>query len=319
MVWIANLLWSIGCLPWLAMVLSAKPTRGENLTGIHVVTGPAALPAALAAALHLLLARDMLGGWTWLGFGALPGHWVAMLALPIVATDRRHGTAVKAFAALAWASIGALGNPLASAPWLPWLGFAPIVVLGFAVYGAALRSPVRRVVSRLPIARGGRPPSEWELSQAEFQRGEWRRLPPEAGLDQLLPFVRSFAPEVKDECLRRIAARTDLAGAMAAALASDDDSTVLHYVVHHYPRPRRELAAAMSERLDRELARWTTVMARPDGASKWFGNLVGVLDAGVAVLRDGGNVEAPLRRWAHALADHPEYRALGRQVGKYLR
>ena len=119
--------------------------------------------------------------------------------------------------------------------------------------------------------------------------------------------------------LRRIAARTDLAGAMAAALASDDDSTVLHYVVHHYPRPRRELAAAMSERLDRELARWTTVMARPDGASKWFGNLVGVLDAGVAVLRDGGNVEAPLRRWAHALADHPEYRALGRQVGKYLR
>lgn len=319
MIWIANLLWLIGCLPWLAMIVSARPTRGENLTGIHIVTAPAALPAAIAAALHVLLARDVLGVFAWLGIAALPGYWVAMLALPIVATERKHGPTVKVGAVLAWASIGTLGNSLETAGWLPWLGFAPIATLGFAVYGMAVRRPLMRMLSRLRVGRRTPPPSEWELSQAEFQRREWRQLAPEPTLDQLLAFVRSLAPEVRHECLRRIASHPELAGAMATSLRTNSDSNVLHYLVHQYPLPRRDLAPAMTERLGRELERWTALRARPDGAREWFGDVVGLLDAGVAILRDGGDVRGPLARWARVLADHPDYRRLGHQVTKNLR
>ncbi len=318
---LANILWLVGSLPLLAMVLSARPTRGENLTAFHLVTGPAALPPAIAAALHLWLARDVLGCAVWFGWLAVPGAWVSLLAMPAIATERRRAVMTKGIAVSSLVGIGALGNPVHGAPWLVWVGFAAVVALGAAAYAIAAQLPLRRLAARFAASR--RPPGyldPWQQGQAEFQRTEWQRLPAEPSVARLLEFVRAFAPEVKAASLDRLASRTRLDEEISALLREQGgDSNVLHYVVHHYPRSRRGLDVAMHHRLEREFDHWTAFLATAEEPRHWTGNLLAILEAGLAITKDGGDVRAPLERWQRSLAKVPSLLAIAKELGKHLR
>jgi len=312
--WFATFLWLVGSLPWFAMLWSARPTRGENMTGIHLVLGPAALPPTIAMALHLFVGP--FGHFGWLLGLLLPGVWIGLLALPAMATDRRRGVAWKVAGTTALLAIGAAGSRFDPAPWLPWIGFVLVAVLGVTCYGAIgwawLRPRLRR------FGRAANEPSGWEVQQAGFQRQQWERTAPTT-VEQLLPFCRSFAPDVRASCLQQLAARPDLDAALATCLSTRDDTDALHYFVHHYPRPRRTMAAAVGARLASEHERWAELLAKSDDATRWLGNVVPVLDAGIAVLRDGGDVRAPLARWRDTLVANPRYRPLGKQIAKYLK
>lgn len=318
---LANILWIAGSMPLLAMVLSAKPTRGENLTAFHLVTGPAALPPAIAAALHLWLARDTLGHAVWFGWLAIPGAWVSLLAMPAIATARRGAIVTKGIAVSSLVAIGALGNPVHGAPWFVWIGFATVVALGAAAYGVAAQLPLRRLAARFAASR--RPPGHldpWQQGQAEFQRTEWRGLPADPSVARLLDFVRAFAPEVKAASLDRLAGRPHLDEEVSALLAErGGDSNLLHYVVHHYPRSRRGLAAAMQHRLEQEHDHWTAFLATAAEPHSWTGNLLSILEAGLAVAKDGGDLRAPLERWQRSLAAVPRLRAVAKELARHLR
>lgn len=310
--WFAQFLWLVGSLPWLAMLLSAKPTRGENLTGIHLVLGPAALPPAIALALFLVVGP--FGWFAALPWALLPGIWLTLAALPAIATGPRRIRTWKAVGVTALLSVGAVGARVDAAPWLPWIGFVVVAACGVASYatiGKAWLGP------RLRRASASREPSEWEIGQAEFQRKEWAKAAPTT-VATLLPFCRSLAPDVRAECLQKLAAHPDLDAELGTGLARRDEFDALHYLVHHYPRPRRTMARAVNERLADEHRRWAPLLSRRDDETRWLGNIVPLLDAGVAVLKDGGDVREPLARWRDTLVANPRYRPLGQQIAKYL-
>lgn len=329
MAWFANILWLGGSLPLLAMLVAARPTRGENLTAAHLVTGPAALPPTIAAAIFLWLTRDTLGLPAWLGLLSLPGYWVAMLALPLAATGRRRAWLYKSAGLMGFAGPGLLGNGALLAAWVPWLGYAVLASFAGIVYGLAAPHLWRRVLPhvlpdvlhRFFLARRRRheEPSSFELSQATWQRERWQLVSASATVDELLAFARAFAPEVKAASLERLAAHPELADSLAKSIVSGRDSDALHYLVHHYPRSRHELAPALSTRLDQLQAIWSKAFCRAAEPPHLPGGLGGLFDASIAVLRDGGDLRAPLERWQTLLASRPDYLGVAKELARHLR
>ncbi|MEZ6018166.1 MAG: hypothetical protein R3F49_23880 [Planctomycetota bacterium] len=321
------MIWLIGSLPLLAMLLAARPTRGENLTAAHLVTGPAALPPTLAAALFLWVVRDALGLAAWLGLACLPGYWVAMLALPLTATSPRHAWSSKAAGLLGFAAPAVLGNGAALGDWVPWLGFAAIVGLAAWVYGLAgpyvLRPVWQRLAPRLmrnlrAQERREGPPSNFERSQATWQRERWQHVTQSASVDELLPFVRAFAPEVKAASLERLAAHANLTESLERSIIRGGNSDPLNYLVHHYPRSRRELAPAMTARLEQVHGTWTEAARNTTKPPEVPEGLINLLDASIAVLRDGGELRPSLAKWKALLASRPDYRGVSKELTRLM-
>lgn len=316
---LANLLAVISGGLLVVLAVTAKPTRGENLMGFHLVTTPLGLAQGTAALLGLL-AHGVEPTWLgWLAGLLLPGYAFALLALPFVCLDRRGATLARAAVLLAvLATFAVVDGPFVTA----WASVAGAAVI--AVYGAIavallakwwLGPKLRRMVQFHQPAG----PDEWQLKQGEWQRGQWQQVPADATAGRLLEFVRAFAPEVKAQSLQRLAALPDLLAQIAHLLRTSTNSDAPHYVVHHWPGRRSDLAGAMRDHLDLMLADARKRLQRDRGPNPFLGNYAGSLDAAIAVQQDGGDVREALQRWHDFLAAVPQHREMARQLVRYLR
>lgn len=321
MPWIADGILLLCAGPLVAMALTARPTRGENLVGAHLITGPLAIGMALAWALHLLAAPlpsvlvNVLLALNW------PGYVVAMTFLPLAACGGRRARWIKGACALAPSFPPLLGHGPQLHPLAPWVGAAGVLAYG-AGGSLMLARPfwrrLRRWMARV-LPSGPRPLSDFDQRLAAQQRERWQRLSPDASVSDLLGFARSQAPEVLQTCLARLAAHPDLTTAIADLLQAQDPDDVLHYVVHHYPRPRRELAAATNSMLATMRTNWLERLRADPSPRPWTGNVVPALEVGIAVLHDGGDVRAELGTWQRELASLPPLAGLARELARLVR
>jgi hypothetical protein len=316
---LANLLAVISGALLVVLAVTAKPTRGENLMGFHLVTTPLGLAQALAVLLGLC-AHGVEPAWLgWLAGLLLPGYGFAMLALPFACFDRRGVTPARAAVLLGvLATFAVVDGPFVTA-WASSVGAGLVAVYGgIAVAMAAnwwLGPKLRRMVQFHRPAG----PDEWQQKQGEWQRGQWQQVPADATAGRLLAFVRAFAPEVKAMSLQRLAALPDLLEQIAHLLRTSATSDAPHYVVQHWPGRRADLAGAMRDHLDLMLADAKQRLRNDRGPNPFLGNYAGSLDAAIAVQQDGGDVHAALQRWHDFLASVPSHRQMAKQLVRYLR
>ncbi len=320
MLMLANLLLLLAGVALLLVVVPARPTRGENMMGFHLVVIPIALGMTLALALGIAVAwpAEPVSGW-WLGL-ALPGHLVGLVVLIFACYDRRGAHLAKLAALATGLGAAATIDGHMIAPTVQFVGGGIVAAVGAITYGSLLWWGVvprlRRFVARR--ASSGQL-DDFQLGLAQQDRERWQRVGADASLEQLLAYTRSYAADVKEQSIARIAAWPELDTAMAVLLRSKGAEHALFFITHQYPHNRAGLGAAMSDLLDREGAQWekrARAAARPDFR---LDNIMDRLDGGIAVLRDGGAVGASLRRWQQLLASLPHYDKLAREIGKYLR
>ena len=321
MTWIAELLLLLAGAPLVLFALSARsPQRPENFTGAHMITGPMAIGMALAWALHLFAAplpstwANVLLALTW------PGFVVTLTLLPLAAHARRRAWAAKLGCVLAAAAILLLGHGAALHQTMPWLGAAGIALLGVGGTLVVAQPWLRRLRPALGgfVPSGPRAPSSFDAKQSAWQREQWQQLPSDAGVPALLAHTRSLAPDVRQACLARLAARDDLTTAVAALLESAEPEGVLHYVAHDYPRPRAPLAAATAAMLARVRTKWVVRLRNAPDPRPWTGEVVPALECGMVVLRAGGDVRAELEAWQRELATLPPLADLAKQLAGEL-
>lgn len=316
---LANLLAVISGGVLVALAITAKPTRGENLMGFHLVTAPIGLAQALAVLLGLC-AHGAEPVWLgWLAGLLLPGYAFAMLALPFACFDRRGAMPARALVLLGvLATLAAVDGPFVT-PVVHTVGVGLV-----AAYGAVACSllawwwlgPKLRRMVRFHQPAGL---DEWQQKQGAWQREQWQQVPANAPASHLLAFVRAFAPEVKATSLQRLAALPDLLEQIAHLLRTSTTSDAPHYVVHHWPGRRADLAGALCDHLDLMLADAQQRLRQDRGPNPFLGNYAGSLDAAIAAQQDGGDVRAALQRWHDFLAAVPSHREMARQLVRYLR
>jgi hypothetical protein len=303
----------------LLLTLGARPTRGENLTAAHLVTGPMAIVFTIgvgivswAAPLPSALALVVLGL-------LAPGAIVGLTFLPLAAYGGRHARIVKAAAAVVVAAPFLLGHGAAVHTLLPWVGAAVLAAVGIAGTWFVLELPLRRLRARFALRRGPAQPSEWEDSQAAWQRGEWAKVPPDATVAALLPHARALAPDVQAACHERLAAHPELDAALAAALRGEETSDALWYLTHHYPRARQPFAAPMRELLARRRANWPDRLRADSHPRPWTGDVMAALECAAAVLLAGGDVRAELLAWHAEFTTMPKFRDIAKGIERLLK
>lgn len=303
----------------LLMTLGARPTRGENFTAAHLVTGPIAIAfvagavlVQIAAPLPTTVANVVLGV-------AWPGLIVAMTFLPLAASSRRHALVLKSAAPLIVGAPFLLGHGHLLHPALPWLGAGVLTLVGAFGNFVVVGDPLRRWISRKVNSLQPRQPSEWERNQAEWQRGEWRKVPADAPVVALLAHARSLAPDVREACHARLAAHPELEAGLVAALRSEHPGDALHYLTRDYPRSRGEFAAALNELLARLRRTWPKRLRDDSHPNPWTGDLIPAFDCAIAVLVAGGDTRAELRAWQAELAAMPKFQGAAKELARWLK
>lgn len=295
----ANLLLILSGLPLLLMTLTAKHTGPEGPVGAHMVTAPLALGQALALGLGIGAGRlAPLGLPTPLLWLMLPGLVVSLTVLPITALGRRRrglsrlgvcaavlGGGLTLDGSGLLQGIGALG-PLANS------------LVGYGMLSALWLQSVRNQVvhARAEVERQ----STFEQEQAQWQLGEWQKLPAAAAPWQLIQFTHSFHADVKTQCLQRLGALPDLEAAMQQLLGTGWAEHALPYLRDHYPRSRAPLAPALSAFLLQECERWTSSLRGPQPGS-WYANLQKHIEVAELCAGDGGDVRQAMQQWATML------------------
>lgn len=313
---LADGLLALGGISLLVLVAPARPVRPEGLVGLHLITAPIAL-ALTAAVACVWFAAPRPWPWAWANVllpCSLPGLAVVVTVLPFAAFQRRGAALAKLGAVAVVLAMAAFahGNAIAA-------GVAPAAAGLLAAFGLAgscgIAAPLwqfvrRRLPCRLHLGRRAAPPSAWQLAEAAAQRAQWAEAAAHADVPTLLAFARSFAPEVRQQCLDRLARRPDLAVALAGCLRGPEPGDALHYVRHDYPRSRAELGPMVAAML---AARLGSASAPTDFLT------FAALDCGIAVLRDGGDVRHELAAWQQRLQARPESAAAAKALRRALR
>jgi hypothetical protein len=319
MLLIGSLLCAIAGVMLLGISLAGRPTRGENLVGSHLVTGPGAIAFTLGAILVQVAcplptnAANVTLGLLW------PAILVGVTFLPLASYTRRGAVAAKVAMVVVVAAPFLLGHGGRVHPSLAWLGAGVLATLGLTNLWALVGYRMRRWLA--PLWRLGRAPqpSEWERNQAAWQRGQWQQVPADASVAMLLCHARSLAPDVRAACHARLAAHADFEPGIAAALRSEQPGQALWYVTHHCPRSPSTFAAPVRELLARLRATWPERLRHDPHPRPWAGDLIDALDCATAVLLAGGDVRAELQAWQQELATMPKFARLAKQLGRWLR
>ena len=314
MLLLADVLLALGGLAFSVLVVTARPVRPEGFVGLHLITVPIAL--VLTAAVGCVWFATPLP-WRWANVllpCLLPGLAVALTVLPYAAFQRRGAALAQLGAVLVVLAAFAFAHGSAVAPGLATAAACLLAAVGLAgSFGIA--APLwqlvrRRLPLRLRRRRRAALPSAFELAEAEVQRAQWALAAAHADVPTLLAFARSFAPEVRQQCLDRLARRPDLAVALAGCLRGPEPGDALHYVRNDYPRSRAELGPMVAAML----------AARLDSASAPTDFLTfAALECGITVLRDGGDVRRELAAWQQRLQASPEAAAAAKVLRRELR
>lgn len=295
---VANLLLVVTGFLFVLLTLSSKRTGPEGPVGFHMVTAPLALGQAIGLALAIGSGALSPLGPVAPQYLALPGLAVGLTVLPFGAFDRRHRLPVR------FAAVAAVAGPLLAANASGAVQIAGgVLALLPALFGYGLLLVLFVRAQKRQIARAQAEvsrQSEFESSQAAWQRGEWAKLPANAELWQLIQFTHSFDPEVKAQCHQRIAALPDLPAAMQELLGTGWAEHALSYLRDFYPQSRAPLAPALSAFLVKEADRWRSSLQGTNPGS-WYANLLTYVQVAELCAKDGGDVREGMRAWAAML------------------
>lgn len=302
----------------LVFTLGGRPRNGEAFVGAHLVTGPVAIVFVLGAILVQVAAplpstaANVALGLAW------PGAIVGLTILPLTAYQRRGARFTKAVTPLLVAAPFAMGHGADLHVALPWCGASALALVGLGGSHVLLAWPLQRLFHRFTRRFATRQPSEWERSQADWQRSQWQQLPSDASVPILLGHARSLAPDVRTDCHARLAAHPELDAGIAAALLGEHPSDALWYVAHHYPRERAKLAGPLNELLSRLRTTWPRRLREDPHPNPWTGDLIPAFDCAIAVLAAGGDTRAELSAWQRELAALPKFQKTAKELGRWL-
>lgn len=285
----------------LALVQFACFTRGggpEGPVGAHMVTGPFAILAAVALGLGLASGVPAAFPAGLPGALALPGLVVGLTALPITALSPRHRT-LSRLGVLAPFAGGFLlfAEPTA----LQIVGCVGVLATSLVGYGMLLALFVQNERNRARAAVHEREQmDEFAKSQAAYQLGEWRKLPVDAELWQLIQFTHGFHPGVTAECHARIAALPGLEGEMKKLLGTGWAEHSLSYLRDHYPLPLPPLVPELTAYLDKQCDEWRESL-RGTHPGSWWANLQKPVAVAARCAAQGGDLRAVMGKWAAML------------------
>lgn len=321
MLWLGYFLCALAGAVLLVMALHGRPSRGESLVGAHLATGPFAIVFCVGMGLVLWAAPlPSLAANTALAV-LVPGAVVGMTFLPLAAYGTRRTGVVRVAVAGAVAAPFTIGHGALWHELVPWLGALALAAVGAGGTWLLVEHPMRRLCGRLRATLGGgaaRAPSAWETEQAAWQRGEWAKVPVDAGVGVLLAHARSLAPDVRAACHARLAAVPDLDAALAEQLRGEQPAEALWYAAHHHPRSRAALAPALVDLLARLRQTWPNRMRNDPHPRPWTGDLLPALECAIAVLRDGGDVREELHAWQRELASMPKLKDVAKDLSRWL-
>ncbi|MBK8101110.1 MAG: hypothetical protein IPK26_28845 [Planctomycetes bacterium] len=280
----------------------------EGPVGAHMLTMPLALALAIAAGLAFGLGRlEPLGVPAAAGYATLPGFVVAMTLLPILPSAPRQRAVARAGVVGAIVGVAlclhasALISPVV--PVAIGLGLiGAVAVFGYGVL-IALFVQAERNRARTAVADAERQ-TEFEKNQAAWSLSEWQKLPANPELWQLINLVHAFHPDVRAQCLAKIAALPDLTADMQELLGTGWAEHALRYLRDDYPLSRAPLAPQLSAFFVKEAARWKSSLAHDANPGSWYWNLVTNFDVAEKTVADGGEVSAlrpGLQAWIDAL------------------
>lgn len=306
MIVLANVLLVASGAVLLLLAFSAKRSNPEGPVGAHLVTIPLALGQAGAVALTVAggAVVDLGVPAAWL-YAVLPGQLVALTVLPVLALEPSEGACSRVAVALAVLGAALLVDGHSLAPdtsALQRIGALLVVAVAAIGYGmlvALFLQQQRNAVAsaRADVARQ----SDFEARQAEWQLGEWQKVPADAPLWRLVQFTHAFHPDVKRECLARIAALPNLDGAMTETLSTGWAEEALRYIRDHYPGSRAALAPALGKLLDAERDRWRKTLDDASIPGSYYGNLMTFVEVATKVQEDGGDLRVSIGRWGGML------------------
>lgn len=299
---LANILLVLSALPTLMLALDTKGPGPEGPVGFHMVTAPLALlqVAALAIAIHRGVFDFTPLGRPLMYLMLLP-YLIGLTALPVFGIDRSiNGVLAKIGMVLAVAACFAAVNRF------PGLILSGLVLSlgsfgGVAIVGSLLKEEMENSV-RAAKAESERL-DKFQVEQAAFDEREFAKLPAEPGLWQLIQFTHSFNPEVSKQCLEKIAARPTLESDMIELLGTGWAEHSLRYLRDYYPLPHAKLAPAFGQFLDKDRDKWTPQLRNNPNAGGWAVNLYGHFEVAEKIVKDGGDLRAPLQRWSQLFAN----------------
>lgn len=295
---IANILLVLSALPTLLLALETSRGGPEGPVGFHLVTAPLALlqVLALAIAIHRGVWDFAPVGRPVLYFLLLP-YLIGMTVLPFFGLNRDFtGPLSKVGMVVVVVACFAAVNRFP----FPGLAVSGLVlsmgsVGGLAVVGGLLKEEIANSI-RVAAADADRMDS-FQISQAAFDAGEWAKLPEQPELWQLIQFTHSFNKDVQKQCLEKIAALPDLEQKMIALLGTGWADHSLRYLNEYYPLRYGPLANVFAGFLDKELAKWKPQLTNNPGAGNFAINLYRHFDVAEKIMKDGGDLRAPLERW----------------------
>lgn len=308
---LALVLFAFSTLLTLPLVCTTKGMGPEGPVGIHMLTIPLAL--LQIAGIAILIHRGL---WDFFPHAravfdvSLVGYLIAMTILPVLALPPQSGRGYARFATLAILAACFTAAVAAMAP-------APPLALRVAT-GAVLALPTLAgwamlvgfgVQSQLNALRkmeaDAERDDEFRKGQIAFDAGEWAKLPADAGLWQLITYTHSFNEDVQRDCRARIAARPALQEDMIALLGTGWAEHAIRYLRDAYPLPFGPLAPAFAAFLEAEHERWRTQLEGQSNAGTWEANIRGHFDVAGKIVKDGGDLKAPLEKWRALLKASP--------------
>lgn len=306
---IATLLLALGALPLLVLSSSRQRYGPEGPVGAHMVSGPLALLVSLAIWIGVAGGScDPSGLPRWTIYLSLPGVVVSLTIASIMAGTRSESALGRfgVYGTLAGALFTLHGQRLGDGQLGAQFGMALVWLSALASYGMLAWMWLASVKRRSEAAANAiTRQTEFERGQEIHQREEWSKLPEQPALWQLIQFVHSVAPEVRQACLEKTANLPNLTEAMNALLATGWASHSLRYLAKDYPTTTAPLAAALSAFLLKEAARWKSTLDPKCNPGSWYFNLQPAIEAAERVAKDGGDVRDAMQAWAELLHRMP--------------
>jgi hypothetical protein len=318
MIVVALIVLSLAALPLWHLVATARAVRGEYLTGFHLVTAPIAACHTLALVLAIV-AMPPASPPSWLLWVSLPGWFTAGVVLPFACFGPRRERLLRLATALAPLAVAAIALA-------PHTGPLPAQVGGWLVVGYAWTTVAvmaswwlvprwRRFVGRF----GARPPDPFQVQQAGWQREQWQRVPVDADVAALLPFVRSFAPEVAAASRARLWALPDAAAVVVGMLDGESAGDAAFALRQGWPGSRAALAPQLAPVLARARETWQERLRSDPAPDRSIGPALRLLDVALDVHLDGGDLGAELERWRQMFAAVVPLRDCAGELARALR
>ncbi len=308
-----------GGVPLIAFAATARPMRGENMMGFHLVLLPIVLAQTLGLGLGIAAEWRQTALPAAALYAALPGWLVAIVTLVFACFGRTKVRLMQLLTLLAaLAPVAVLtGDRVRSGVQLA--GGVYVVALGACAVLMLAATRLRPYWVRFTARRQPPSPDSFEAQLAAQQREDWAKHGATADFDTLLTSARATDPGVKSASVARLVASPEFEATLVAKLETSESARDAMACVRALtPAQRAKLAPILTARLDATRERFLgRVEAGQDTAAE-VEQAMRLLDAGVGSYLGGGDLRQPLVRWQKAFAADPSTAAHGKDLRRVM-